>query len=117
MGTHVRSKLVVLTAALFLAVGLLTGCDVTPPMLTGTVTLTGGAPATGAPVTAYANGTETVVATTRVGADGKFTFRQSTLAAGTYRVRIGTSTWWNNATTWATATPVTASETTPPNLP
>lgn len=116
MGTHVRSKLVVLAAALLLAVGLLTGCDITPPMLTGTVTLDGGGAAGGVAVTAFSNDAETVVATTRVGSDGSFVFRQSGMAEGTYRVRIGESTWWSGASSWATATPLAASEATPPSI-
>ena len=83
-------------------VGLaLTACDTTPPMITGTVTFDGGTtPASGLAVTAFASGSQTVVASVTVGTDGRFTFRQSVLPAGSYRIRFGAATWWSGASSW-----------------
>lgn len=110
-------RLAVLVGALGFAASVLTACDSTPPMIGGTVTLDGTAtPAAGLKVTAFAAATETEVASVTVGADGRFVFRKSTLADGSYRLRFGANTWWEGATDWAGATPVTASEAAPPEL-
>jgi uncharacterized protein YjbI with pentapeptide repeats len=104
---QVRRVVVGLVAAV-LAFAL-TACDPTPQMVKGIVTLDGsGAPATGLVVTAYSDAV-TPVATATVGTDGRFAFHESKLAAGQYRLRLGDSEWYADATTWADAQTVTAS--------
>ncbi len=101
-----------------MAVSLLTGCDSTPVVLTGTVTAqppgaTG--PGTGATrpfaagvdVVVYSDEAETEVAHTTTNLLGGFTFHDGQVPDGTYRLRVH-GVWWGGDS-WATATPVAVS--------
>ena len=108
-----RSTLVGLAAVLVLVASLLTSCTVAPLELSGTVSDSGGNTLAGITVRVYSNATETLVATAVTNSDGTYQFRSDQLGDGTYRVRFGASDWYSGGTTWATATPVTASATDP----
>lgn len=119
-----------------LVVALLSGCDRTPVLLEGTVTVraagvpaaTAGTPpevgssvnglpdldltqsfAPGIDVVLYADDAATPVAETTTNLVGHYTFRTSSLPGGTYRLRVG-DVWWGG-TSWATASPITVGST------
>ncbi|MBK6856376.1 MAG: hypothetical protein IPG97_07485 [Microthrixaceae bacterium] len=113
-------------AGLAVLVAALAGCDPTPVMLRGLVTASqtaspGAGPAptsidypnTGLaliPVEVWSDVSETLVYSTQTDSFGRYEVHESTVPAGTYRVRIG-ARWWNGASDWATATPVALTNT------
>ena len=95
----------------------LTACDTGPVVLEGTLThAETGAPLVGIPVRVYSSTEETVVARGRTGEDGVYRFREGSLSAGTYRVVFSGDHWWENGTSWDTATDVTVSTAQPARL-
>lgn len=101
-----------------MAVSLLTACDSTPVVLTGTVTAQppgSGSSGSGASrpfasdvdVTVYADDDETEIVETTTNPLGVFTFRHAQLPDGTYRLRVHDA-WWGGDS-WAAATPVVVS--------
>jgi alpha-tubulin suppressor-like RCC1 family protein len=101
-----------------MAVSLLTGCDSSPVVLTGTVTAQPpGAAGTGTGVTrpfaagvdvvAFSDAAETEVAHTTTNLFGGFAFHDSQVPDGTYRLRVH-GIWWGGDS-WSTATPVVVS--------
>jgi Carboxypeptidase regulatory-like domain len=89
----------------------LTGCDIGPVVLEGTLThAETGAPLDGIPVRVYSSTDENaLVARTRTGEDGSYRVRAGSLAEGTYRVRFSADHWWEDADSWSTATDVAIS--------
>ena len=104
--------------ALVLAGTLLTGCDLTPVTLKGTLTLTSdGSPAIGVPVALYTDSApQTLVATTATGTDGAYSFHQSVAPDGNYRILFSSSDWYNGASDWSGATTVALDATTPTTI-
>ena len=108
-----RSRTVALLAGLCMVVGMLTACDPTPVLISGQVSFAAtSTPARGVTVELYDDVTESLVATTDTDQDGRYRFRDSTIDAGTYRLRIN-GRWWQDADGWADATPVVADPDTP----
>ncbi len=100
-------------AAVLVAAGLLAGCKAAPTVLSGHLTVAGSAaPASGVPVTVYADATDTVVATTATDATGAYAFDSTTLPDGNYRLRLGDADWWQAATDWTDSTTVAVASTT-----
>ncbi|MEO6629992.1 MAG: hypothetical protein ABIP03_15655 [Aquihabitans sp.] len=93
-----------MVAVMALAGGL-TGCDVTPALVTGTVTTTVGSNAGGVTVELFADNAETLITQTTTNGFGMYQVQRSAVADGTYRLRID-GQWWPAASSWATATPL-----------
>ncbi|HET8930230.1 MAG TPA: carboxypeptidase-like regulatory domain-containing protein, partial [Acidimicrobiales bacterium] len=91
--------------ALGMIVGLLTACDSSPIVAQGAVTSPSGARLAGVDVVIYADDAPDVVASTTTDIAGQWTLRSSSIASGTYRLRVA-DRWWSAATSWAGATPV-----------
>lgn len=103
----------VLSVSLVMVVSLLTGCDTGSLMLSGQVSASpSGTNLGGVPVAVFSNDSETQVASATTNLFGRFQLHESSVPAGTYRVRIG-GQWWPSAATWADATPVTVSAASP----
>ena len=115
IGRAVRMAGVSLVAVAILG---LTGCDVGPVVVEGTLThAETGAPLEGIPVRVYSSTDENVlVARARTGEDGSYRIRRGSLEAGTYRVRFSTDHWWENGDSWSTATDVTVAAGQPARL-
>jgi hypothetical protein len=75
-----------------------------------------GAPLADVPVRVYSSTEETVVARGRTAEDGVYRFHEGALDAGTYRVVFSGDHWWENGTSWDTATDVTVSAAQPARL-
>lgn len=91
-----------------LILAALTGCDGSPVALTGTVSsASSGEVLAGVPVRVYASSSEQEVASSVTDANGAFTFWQSTLPPGSYRVLLSERSWWLDASSWASATTIT----------
>ncbi len=99
----VRGFAVVLGAVAL--VGVLAACDTTPVMVQGTVRTASGSLVGSVQVRLYANDAEALVAETTTNGVGVYELHQSTVADGTYRLRIG-GQWWPAASSWAEATPL-----------
>lgn len=118
-----------LVTALVLTAGLLTACDSTPVVLSGAVTYTSPVAATaatpgdsatpgytqplaaGVAVQLFADDAEDVVAETTTNPVGTYAFHASQVEDATYRLRFGDT--WYGGTSWADATPVELSATSP----
>jgi hypothetical protein len=86
-----------------IVIGLLAGCDATPVVVSGTVTAAPSGTGVGAmAVQIYADDSEVLVTAATTNVSGGWELRASTLADGTYRVRIG-DRWWPDAGSWAQA--------------
>lgn len=72
--------------------------------------------AVGVTVTVYSTGSESIVATTETDFQGDYGFTAADLVDDTYRIKFGSETWWNGASSWATATPVAVVAATPKTL-
>ncbi len=96
----------------------LTGCDIGPVVLEGTLThAESGVPLDGIPVRVYSFTEENVVvARARTGEDGSYRVRAGSLGEGTYRVLFSTDHWWQDADSWSTATDVEVSANQPARL-
>lgn len=115
-GTPRRGRRVAVRLAAIAALALtLTACDTTPRVLDGTVTTTNGTLAGAVPVAVYMDSTETLVAETTTNALGQFSFHQSTVPDGTYRLRVADQ-WHPDATTWADAEPLDLTAATPTTI-
>ena len=103
-GVRLGSSLVVA-----IVIGLLAGCDATPVVVSGTVTAAPSGTGVGAmAVQIYADDAEVLVTAATTNVSGGWELRASTLADGTYRVRIG-DRWWPDAGSWAQAQSVVLS--------
>ena len=103
-------------AALVLVGGLLTGCNLAPDVaLGGTVTTTSGAKVGQVTVTVF-SGPSTQVAQATTDASGGYEIKDTDLAAGTYRVRVGDEWYGPGATDYASAAPVTVTAGSPTRL-
>ena len=90
-------------------VGLLAGCDTTPVVMKGTVAATpSGSGVGGVTIAVYANDSESLVATTTTNTSGAYALHASSLADGTYRVRVG-ERWWPDAASWSDADTIVVS--------
>ena len=92
--------------------GLATAPHTAPPGA-GPAPAAGDYPNTGLaliPVEVWSDVSETLVYSTQTDSFGRYEVHESTVPAGTYRVRIG-ARWWNGASDWATATPVALTNT------
>ncbi len=103
-------------AALVLVAGLLSGCNLAPDVaLGGTVTTTSGAKVGQVTVTVF-SGPSTQVAQATTDGSGDYEIKDTDLAAGTYRVRVGDEWYGPGATDYASAAPVTVTAGSPTRL-
>ena len=109
MTTRRIPKAVAIVFGIACAAALLAACQQPGSVLKGRITSVRGAGVEGVGVQVYSNTTEELLAQTTTDADGDFSFIPTQLAPGTWRVRYGNFDWWQDAPTWATATPVTGS--------
>lgn len=114
----VRRIVVGLGGALALAVAAaaLSGCHAGQLELSGRLTFAGAHPAANVTVSAFAADSETLVASTVTDADGRYALGSGGLPDGTYKIEFGQPAaggWWNDASTFAAATPVTVSTSAP----
>ena len=91
---------------------LLSACDTTPVMLHGTVTTAGGSKLNAIQVVVYSNDTDTVIASTATDTSGRYSFHESVLPEGTYRVKIW-GQWFTDVTGSGNPQPVTVSAAAP----
>ena len=90
---------------LALLAAVMAGCDTTPILLRGTVSsASSGSKLVGVSVEVWAASEQTLVDSRSTGMDGGYEVHQSTLAEGTYRVRIGGQ--WQGGSSWDDADPV-----------
>jgi 5-hydroxyisourate hydrolase-like protein (transthyretin family) len=107
------SQALAAVAVVALLAVLSASCQSPFAVLRGHVTTTTGTSEAGIAVVVYSNTAATIVAQTATDADGDYSLLPADLPDGTYRIRFGTDTWWDSATGWADATPVTATADTP----
>jgi uncharacterized protein YjbI with pentapeptide repeats len=106
-----KRPMMVSAAALLVAVALFTtACESGPTTLRGTLTVAGAPAPPNVVVSAYSDAGDTLVAQARTDSAGHYAFAASTLPAGTYRVRFGDGSWWEGATNWADAQPLSVSD-------
>lgn len=112
---RIRSSIMILLSVLTAGV-VLAGCDQGPVVLSGTVTVTSGAPASNILVSVYDSAGTTLVTSVRTASDGTYSVHSVPLPDGTYKVLFGQpgyDQWWQNASSAATATPVAIDDAAP----
>jgi uncharacterized protein YjbI with pentapeptide repeats len=105
--------------AVFVVVAGLVGasaCRGDVVVLQGHLTVVGASAGAGVEVAVFAADQPTEVARTFTDAQGDYALRTSQLPNGTYRIRFSTGSWWDGATTWAAATPVTVTDGAPTTI-
>jgi uncharacterized protein YjbI with pentapeptide repeats len=106
--------MIVIATTLILAAMTLASCQAPTTVLSGQVTSSAsGNGIAGIAVQAYADGSETVVASARTDAAGGYRFTSGLLPDGTYRIRFGDADWYDGVTTWAAASPVAVTSASP----
>lgn len=108
-----RTALGGLAAVALLVSGLLTACTPAPVVLSGTVRDAGGDGFAGVTVRVYANSSEALVGTAVTDDGGAYRFDSEAVPDGSYRIRFGDADWHDGATSWSTATTVSASTSAP----
>ena len=105
--------------ALAFAAFMLAGCRSGPLTLSGRLTFAGDVPAAHVTVAVYRADAPTLVASTVTDAHGAYAFGANDLPGGTYKIGFGqpsATSWWDDATTFATATPVVVDTSNPASV-